>query len=237
MAKRYLSFIAGLSLVALGGASLFGNALLGVDAWRLWPLTVILAGMAFTIPGFFALQHRGLGALLIPGLPVLSTGGILLAASLLGRWEIWALAWPLEIIALALGFALAAVLMRAGGLAIPAAILGANGLLLGYCTLTSRWGAWALLWPLEPLAIGLGLLVLAYAKRSPGAWLAGLVLTGIAGLGFFVTSFFSAIQDPLLRWAIPASLVFCGVVLIAAHWLQPADAGSVGVRALPEESA
>jgi len=218
--ERSLSMIFGLALVAIGALSLLGNTLLTLQAWRLWPLTVIIAGIALTIPGFFGWKRRGLGSFFIPGIPVLTTGGILMLASLLDKWEIWALAWPLEVIGLAVGFALAAIFMRVVGLVIPAFIIGINGLVLAFCNLTGLWAAWALLWPLEPLSVGLGLLVVGYVKRSAGAKLAGLILTGIAGAGFFITSFLSAFNDSILRYAVPAMLVLSGAVLVAAQWFK-----------------
>jgi len=218
--ERSLSLIFGLALVAIGGLSLLGNTLLAMQAWRLWPLTIIITGIALTIPGFFGLVQRGFGAFFIPGIPVLTTGGILLFASLFDRWNIWELAWPLEVLGLAVGFALAAIFMRAAGLAIPAMIIGVNGLILAFCNLTGLWSAWAILWPLEPLSIGLGLLILGVIKRSSGTKLAGLILTAIAGAGFFIASFISVFNDTFLRFAVPGMLVLCGLILVSARWLK-----------------
>jgi hypothetical protein len=218
--NRLLSLIGGLALVALGGVSLLGNTFLVGGAWRLWPLTVILAGIALTVPGFFSFKRRGFGSFFIPGIPVLATGGILLLASLSNRWDVWALAWPLEVLGLALGFALAAIFMRTAGLAIPAFIIGLNGLVLAFCTLTGLWAAWALLWPIEPLAVGLGLLVVGYANRSNGAKLAAMILTGVAGGGFFIASFISAFNGTILRYTVPAMLILSGLILIGARWIK-----------------
>jgi hypothetical protein len=217
--ERSLSLIFGLTLVVIGGLSLLGNTLLVMQAWRLWPLTVIIAGIALTIPGFFGLKRRGFGSFFIPGIPVLTTGGILMFASLFDRWNVWALAWPLEVLGVALGFALAAIFMRAVGLAIPAMIVGVNGLMLAFCNLTGLWSAWAILWPIEPLAVGLGLLIVGVLKRSSGAKLAGLILTGIAGAGFFIASFISMFNGTYLRFAVPGMLLLCGVILVSAQWL------------------
>jgi len=226
--KRSLSLIFGLTLVAIGGLSLLGNTLLTMQAWRLWPLTVIIAGIALTLPGFFGLKRRGFGSFFIPGIPVLTTGGILLFASLFDRWNIWALAWPLEVLGLAVGFALAAIFMRVAGLAIPATIIGVNGLMLAFCNLTGLWGAWAILWPIEPLSVGLGLLIVGVVHRSPGTKLAGLILTGIAGAGFFIASFISMFNGTLLRFAVPGMLVLCGLILVSAQWLKRPDAVTAG---------
>ena len=221
--ERSLSLIFGLALVAIGLVSLLGNTILATQAWRLWPLTVVILGIALCIPGFFGLQRRGLGSFFIPGVTVLTTGGILMFASLFDRWDVWGIAWPLEVIGVALGFALAAIFMRVAGLAIPAAIIGVNGLVLAFCNLTGLWEAWAVLWPIEPLSIGLGLLVLGVINRSSGTKLAGLILTGIAGAGFFIASFISIFNSTLLRFAVPGMLILTGLILVSAHWLKRAE--------------
>ena len=227
--ERSLSLIFGLALVAIGVISLLGNTLLALQAWRLWPLTVIIAGIALTLPGFLGLKKHGFGSFFIPGIPVLTTGGILLFANLFDRWNVWELAWPLEVLALAVGFALAAIFMRVAGLAIPAIIIGVNGLMLAFCNLTGLWESWAILWPIEPLAIGLGLLVVGVAHRSSGTKLAGLILTGIAGCGFFIASFISMFNDTFLRFAVPGMLLVCGLILVSAQWLKHADSPSEDV--------
>jgi hypothetical protein len=221
--ERSLSLIFGSALVALGVLNLLGNSLLSLQAWRLWPLAVVIAGIALTLPGFLGLKSRGFGAFFIPGVPLLSTGGLLLLSSLFSRWSVWELAWPLEVIGLAIGIALAAVFMRVAGLAIPAMIIGINGLVLAFCNLTGLWEAWAVLWPLEPLAVGLGLLVVGVANRSSGAKVAGLILTSIAGAGFFIASFISVFNGTLLRFAVPGMLILTGVILIIARWLKQAE--------------
>ena len=221
--ERSLSLIFGVALVAIGAISLLGNTLLAMQAWRLWPLSVIILGIALTLPGFFGLKRRGFGSFFIPGIPVLTTGGILLFASLFDSWDVWELAWPLEVLGLAVGFTLAAIFMRVVGLAIPAVIIGVNGLMLAFCNLTGLWESWAILWPIEPLSIGLGLLIVGVVKRSSGAKLAGLILTGIAGAGFFIASFISMFNDTFLRFAVPGMLLVCGMILIAAQWLKRTD--------------
>jgi len=228
--ERSLSLIFGLALVAIGAVSLLGNTLLAMQAWRLWPLTVIIAGMALTVPGFFGLKKRGFGSFFIPGIPLLTTGGILLFSSLFSRWNVWALAWPLEVLGLAVGFALAAIFMRVAELAIPAMIIGLNGLVLAFCNLTGLWEAWAILWPIEPLSIGLGLLIVGVLNRSPGAKVAGLILTGIAGAGFFIASFISMFNNTVLRFAGPGMLVLSGLILVSAQWLKRPESEPAAVE-------
>src|SRR5512145_2212576 len=130
--EKLFNLIAGITLLIIGVAALFGNLFLATKAWRLWPLIIILAGLGLTLPGFLGFAHRGFGAFFIPGIPVLTSGAILLFASLTDHWEIWAVAWVLEILGLALGFILAAIFMRVPGLAIPAFIIGINGMMLAF---------------------------------------------------------------------------------------------------------
>lgn len=215
-----LSLIFGLALIVIGGLSLLGNTLLRLEAWRLWPVIVIIAGLVLTIPGFFGLAQRGFGAFFIPGVPVLVTGGILMFASLFNYWSVWAVAWPLVVLGVALGFGMAAIFMRVPGLAFPAIIIGLNGLVLAFCNTTGLWAAWALLWPIEPLAVGLSLFVFGFFERSRGAITAGVILSAIAGVGFFFASFFSMFNFSLLRFAAPAMLMLTGVIVIAASFLR-----------------
>ena len=186
----------------------------------MWPLVVLLLGLGLTAPGLLAIARPGLGAFFIPGIPVLTTGGILMFASLSGNWGIWALAWPLLVLAVALGFGLAAVFMRVPGLAIPALIVGINGLVLAFTNTTGLWAAWAILWPVEPLAIGLGLLVVGIAHRSAGANLAATILIGISGAAFFMTSFIGAFSETILRFAVPGMLVLTGLLLVGMNFFR-----------------
>ena len=212
-ASRIFSLIFGTTLVGIGILSMFANLTLQTESWRLWPIIVVVVGLLLTLPGFFGLAHRGFGAFFIPGTPVLVTGGILLFASVFHNWGVWAMAWPLEVLGVALGFALAGIFMRVPALAIPAMIVGVNGLVLAFCNLTGLWQAWALLWPVEPLAIGLGLLVLGLAKRSAGINVAAITLCVIAGIGFFMTSFISVFNLSILRFTVPSMLVLTGLIV------------------------
>jgi len=215
-----LSLLFGLALIVIGGLSLLGNTLLRLEAWRLWPSIVIIAGLTLTAPGFLGLARRGFGAFFIPGVPLLVTGGILMFASLFGNWNVWAVAWPLVVLGVALGFGMAALFMRVPGLAFPAIIIGLNGLVLAFCNTTGLWAAWAILWPIEPLAVGLSLFVFGFFERSRGAITAGVILSAIAGVGFFMTSFFSMFNFSLLRFAAPAMLVLTGLIVIAASFFR-----------------
>ncbi|HSB01852.1 MAG TPA: hypothetical protein VLE49_14470 [Anaerolineales bacterium] len=216
--EKLFNLIAGVTLLTIGVIALAGNVFLTTKAWRLWPVIIVLAGLGLTLPGCFA--HRGFGAFFIPGMPVLTTGAILLYASMTNHWEVWAVAWTLEILALALGFVLAAIFMRVPGLAIPAFIIGANGMLFAFCAVTGLWQSWAILWPIEFLAVGLGLLVLGIANQSAGVKTAASVLLTIAGGGFFITAFLSVFNtNSIMKLAVPAMLLVTGGLLIATFFL------------------
>lgn len=226
--EKLFNLIAGVTLLSIGLIALAGNVFLATRAWRLWPVIIILAGIGLTFPGFLGFAHRGFGAFFIPGIPVLTTGIILLYASLTNHWSIWAVAWTLEILGLALGFILAALFMRVPGLAIPAFIVGVNGLMLIFCTLTGLWQSWAILWPIEFLAVGLGLLVLGIANGSAGVKTAASVLFTVAGGGFFITAFLSIFNDnSIMKLAVPIMLLVTGGLLLATSL----------VRKLPETPA
>ena len=190
MNKRF-SILAGTGLIVMGGLALAFNLIvptLGLDiwywgAWRLWPLLVVCAGLFFVVPPFLTRGVRGLGALFIPGVPTLTTGGILLFNSVFDMWGAWEWLWPLEVLSVALGFLFAAIYMRNVWLLIPAIVIGANGGVLQFCALTDLWEAWAVLWTIEPLSLGLTFLIISLVKRSAGLFIAGLILCGLAGIG------------------------------------------------------
>lgn len=189
--KRTFSLTVGLLLLVTGVVALVitftpsgsGSFIWRWGGWRLWPLTVLALGVALSLLPLIVWGRRGLGALFIPGLPIVTTGGLLLFGSLFDAWGIWSVAWPLPILALALGFFFAALYTRAVGLVVPAIIVGINALLFLFCTSTGLWEAWAVLWALEPLAVGLALLALNVKVRKSGLFLAGVILCGVGALG------------------------------------------------------
>ena len=61
---------------------------------QLWPLTIVVSGLLFVLPPLLVRGKRGLGGLFIPGIPVLTTGTILLFASVFRQWNAWAWLWP-----------------------------------------------------------------------------------------------------------------------------------------------
>jgi hypothetical protein len=220
MGKRFSVFV-GILLILVGGLSLAFNLVVPVlglsvwrwGVWRLWPLIVVSAGLLFVVPPFLVRGKRGLGGLFIPGMPILTTGGILLFCSFFNAWEAWEWLWPLEVLAVALAFIFAAIYMRVIWLLIPALIVGANGLLLQLCAATGFWEVWAALWTIEPLSVGLSFLIISARKRSAGLLVAGLILCGLAAMGLMgMSALFPGWL--LLNLTGPAILVAVGLLVI-----------------------
>lgn len=199
--NRKVSLVIGILLVFLGLGSLgmtLVMPMLGISAWtfsvwRAWPLLVVGLGVFLVLLSLLIPGRRGLGGMFIPGVPILATGGLLLSASLFDTWEVWRYAWPVELLALALGFLLAAWRIGAVGLVVPGIIIGINGLIFQFCAVTGWWSAWAVLWTFEPLSVGLALLAMNLKLRRRGLFLAGIILCGVAavsliGMSFLITS-------------------------------------------------
>jgi len=215
--------LVGAGLVALALTSLL--PLLGLRVWhmlplwRMWPLTVVSLGLGFVLPPLLYRARRGLGGLFIPGVPVLVTGGILLFTSALNWWGAWAWLWPLEVLAVAGGFALAALWLRVIWLLIPAMIIGANGLLFQFCALTGLWQVWAVMWAIEPLSVGLSLLLIGAVRRTPGLMTSGILLCSIGGVAIVgMSASLSATWLASWLWAVrlvvSLSIILVGVLLL-----------------------
>ena len=220
--NKAFSILVGVLLILMGGAALMftlGLPMLGWgdwgwNSWRLWPMVVVFAGLMFMLSPLLARGQRGLGGLFIPGMPILTTGAILMLASLTHYWRVWEWLWPLEVLSLAAGFFFAALYMRNIWLVIPAIIVGLNGLVLQFCAITGLWQAWAVLWTVEPLSVGLSLLVVSVGKRIPALFVAGVILCSLAGLGFVGMTALTFSGRWMLSWIGPAILVLSGLALL-----------------------
>jgi hypothetical protein len=230
------TFLAGVILITVGILALMCNLTMPMlelnvwrwGLWRLWPLVIVSVSIFFLLPPLLVRGQRALGALFIPGMPILTTGAILLFASVFDLWSAWEWLWPLEVLALAEGFLFAAVYTRVIWLVIPSIIIGANGLVLQFCALTGLWGTWSVLWTIEPLSVGLALLMISAKNRSAGLFVAGVVLCGLAGMGLIGMA---AMMSPatllpglwLIHLVGPALLVLSGLLLmvwvLAHHYL------------------
>ena len=179
MKKRQANF-GGWILILLGSVALLNGALETLfgwhfGLWRFWPLLVSVLGLGFIAAPILFPRQRGLKALFIPGFPILVTSSLLLLGSVFNAWGVWEHLWPLIIIGLAVGFLAASLFLRNIWLMIPAIIVGMNGLIFQFCAVTGLWHLWAVLWPLEPLSVGLALLVASAGVRPKMIW-AGLIV-------------------------------------------------------------
>jgi hypothetical protein len=225
--RRLFPIFVGIILIALGAAGLllslvgphfgWGFRALGLaNAWRLWPGLIVGVGLGLALVPV-AVWQRWAGMLFIPAVPILVTGGLLLAASLTQAWGLWRWAWPLEVLSLAAGFMLAALYAHLIWLLIPAIFIGLNGLVLQFCALTSLWSAWAVLWPVEFLAVGLTLLIVSYKARSGVVLILGLLFCGLSGAAVMGMLALVSQQWYLARLAGAGSLIGLGLIVLAGN--------------------
>jgi len=226
MEKKASLFI-GIFLLVLGVLALAGNLLLSarglafIGSFTLWPLLVVAAGLLFVMPPFFFRRIRGLSGMAVPGLPVLTTGAILLACTLSGNWSLWAKLWPLEVIAIGLAFVFMTIWMRLIWLLIPAFLVGFTGLVLQFCAATGLWASWAVLWVVEPLALGLALLIIGLVKHYHTLAIVGGGFCAFAGLGVAASSFFAASDSWLLNLIGPGFVLAMGVLILFLGFWRP----------------
>jgi hypothetical protein len=164
-------------------------------------------------------------------MPILVTGSVLLFASVLNWWDAWSWLWPLEVLGVASGFALAAIWLRVIWLTIPAMIVGANGLLFQFCAVTGLWEVWAVMWAIEPLSVGLSLLLIGGIRRRRGLMTAGVLLcavggVAVVGMSAIVSATWLAGWLWLVRTVAPVLVILVGVSLLLwgltrqATWLK-----------------
>ncbi len=167
------------------------------------------------------MQNKGslyAGAMLILlGLVIFFIDG---AGRLLAPWGIavgWGNLWPLLLLLVGLAFWLPLVIWwsrrrQLAGLAVPASLFTANGLLLLYTALTHRWGDWTFLWALEPVALGFSFLVLYFLMDRPKGL--GVVGAAFIGMGGFLFLLLATRSSGLARLITPLFLIAWGLVLL-----------------------
>jgi hypothetical protein len=184
---------------------------------------LFLAAIPFLSP-----THRSLGVLFIPAFVVLTNGSILFIASLFNLWNVWTFLWPLEVLSVAAGFLFAALYTRWVWLAIPAILIGANGFVLAFCNTTGLWSWWSVLWTVEPLALGVSLLVIAIKTRLKAIGVVGLLFCAFAGImaSMMASIFLSAWRLFSFFW--PVALIVTGFTLLvlgfSRNFLPPHEA-------------
>jgi hypothetical protein len=221
--QKKSSLFFGIFLTLLGGLSLVGNFLLKqgqsrLSGFALWPLFVVATGLLFCMPPFFFHRTRGLAGLLIPGLPVLTTGIILYICAVTGDWGLWTSLWPLELVSVGLAFLIMSVWMRLIWLGIPASIIGLNGLVLLFCVTTGLWSSWLVLWTVEPFFVGLPLLVIGLKYRYRSLTLAGASLSAFSAVALAATSLIT-----ISSWWLIVSIfsIGLGLILFGLGYIKP----------------
>lgn len=166
---------------------------------------------------------RSRGALYVGVLLILLGGLFLLmeVGSTANRWFHlqlgWGRLWPLFICFASLAFWLPILVWwpqheKLAGLAIPATIVGTNGLILLYQSLSGNWGTWAYLWTLEPISVAVGLLcTYLIGERNRGLLLASGI---VGGVGLFFFAIFSTAFGGFWRVLLPAVLIVIGLYLL-----------------------
>jgi hypothetical protein len=122
--------------------------------------------------------------------PLIAIGSMLLISMMSGQWFWWARWWPIGLLSVALGFLLAAIYAHEAWLLVPAIFLGANGGLFLFNMWYGQWYLWKVLWIVQPLSLGLALLLVGVLKHSGVALGFGLVLSTLA-------IFFSMLMSPI----------------------------------------
>src|SRR5512136_451144 len=222
--NRLISIVAGLMFIALGALTLVTNIAMGLFGLNLaryvaalvWAPFLLGAGLVCVAAPLVNRQRRSLGGLYIPGLPLLAVGGITLLAALMPWWHIWARLWPLIILALAAGFICLALHLRVIWIVIPAIFIGLNGLVLQFCALTGLWSAWSVLWAVEPLGVGLTLLLTASQTRSTAVLVVGLIFCAFSGVVMIGLTVLLPGLWRLIGVVSAGGLVLLGLMLIGA---------------------
>lgn len=192
--QKFVTFLTGLSLVLFGLLALVANLFLPslgirmtwLEPWRYWPMLILAIGTLLFMLGLLSFKNPGWGALFIPAIPINVTGALLFFASVFDQWHVWSFGWSFIILGLAVGFLFAAVASRNIWLGIPTIIIGINAAALTFCSVTGLWSWWSALWTIEPLAIGLILLLVAFKTRSPVVTIIGAAFCGFALLSLLM---------------------------------------------------
>jgi hypothetical protein len=214
----------GTTLIAVGVLFLGINlvfATTGVRFWETWPLAIVVPGLMFLLVPVFFRRERWTGVFLIPAMPILTTGMILAAASVSGAWQIWGWAWPLEVLSVAAGLLLAALATRIPWLAVPAIIVGANGLILEFCAVTGAWDAWVWMWGLEIVAVGLTVLTVGWIARNLPTRIVGWSFIGAGGLASAAMMALATGYSSIAAYVFAGLLICVGVAVILADRLAP----------------
>ena len=168
--RNRASLYVGLLLLLFGAFFLVASATAGLHGWLgdilgwrgLWPVLVILVGMAFLLPIAIWWDRRDqVAGFVIPGTIVTVNGLLLLYQNWTGDWGSWAYAWTFEPLAVALGLLLLYYLTdrRTPGLLLAAKIVGGIGIVLFVILASAFNGALRFLGPIALMAVGLAVIL------------------------------------------------------------------------------
>jgi hypothetical protein len=168
------------------------------------------------------MRNRGL---LYVGILLVLFGGIFLVAQLgesvsdaLGLRLGWEAMWPFLVLFVGLAFLLPLLIWSERrrelvGLVMPGSIITTNGLILLFQNTMRDFSGWAYLWPLELIAVAIGLLLLYLLGNHERGLLVATGIVGGIGLVFLVV-FSSAFGGGLLRFAAPLVLIGIGLFVV-----------------------
>ena len=155
------------------------------------------------------------------GVLVISLGVITLFAQATRRLGLfgvpwgWRAAWPLFVLWAGAAFLLPVAIWwerrrEIAGLVVPGTVLTTTGLILLFQNVTGLWGTWSFLWALEPIAVGLSLLMLYYLLDRPAGLLIAASIVG--GVGLLMLLIFSG----MFTFLGPLMIIVLGVLLVLA---------------------
>ena len=170
------SLYVGILLLAFGGLFLLAQLSTQLLApfeihwgWgRLWPLLILLVGLAFWLPVLIWWDDRAkIAGLVVPGTIVTINGLMLLYQALTRDWASWSYLWTMEPVGVAVGLlALYWLGPRDRGLLVAAGIVGGVGLFF-FVIFASIFGAWLrFLVPVLVIVAGLVLLLRGVQDRN-----------------------------------------------------------------------
>jgi hypothetical protein len=192
MQRSSSSLIAGSILIGLGVLALFVT-MSGSDlwnfSWRWWPTVIIAFGVLVALLPLF-IRKRWMGLLFIVAAPIIASGVMLLISMTSGQWFLWVRWWPIEVLSVALGFLLAATYAREAWLLVPAIFIGVNSGLFLFNMWYGQWYLWKVLWIVQPLSLGLALLLVGVINHSGVTLGFGMAFSGLS-------IFFAALLTPV----------------------------------------
>jgi hypothetical protein len=165
--------------------------------------------------------QRNTGAL-IGGTALVAIGIISLLSQVFSGFNFWGFIWPFFVIGVGAMFYIG---MFAGGksvsgLAVPATIITAIGLILFYQNVSGHWESWSYAWTVILFAVGLGIYIMGTFGGDEGQCTSGKGIMKVGAImfiifgGFFEMIFSAGSRFGLRQIIFPAGLILLGLYLI-----------------------